>query len=165
MATQSFSAVLERVPKAALWTILVVPFNVPEVLGERGNVRVRGTMNGQPFRCALRPRGGGQHYMMVNKAMRDAAGMAVGAAVDVVLELDTKERPADVPPDLAVVLNGNAAAAAAFAKLSPSHRFEFVSWLEETQNPDMRQKRLSRTVEMLAARTSPRGPSNRGRGG
>jgi hypothetical protein len=80
MATQSFSAVLERLPIEALWTILVAPFNVYEVFGQRDIVPVRGTLNGQPFRASLRPllpefRGtqrpldGDCHFIMVNKKM------------------------------------------------------------------------------------------------
>lgn len=175
MATRSFSSVLERLPVDALWTILVAPFNVYEVFGTKGVVPVRGTLNGQPFRASLRPLlqpfCGTQrpvdsdcHFIMVNRKMREAAGLEVGEAVQVVLELDTEERLVEVPPDLAAALSTDAAAGAAYEKLSKSRRYEFVSWLNGTQNPGTRQKRIARILEMLAAGTTPRTPRKRDKG-
>ena len=175
MATQSFSALLERLPVDALWTILVAPFNVYEVFGQKDIVPVRGTLNGQPFRASLRPllpqfRGtqrpldGDCHFIMVNKKMREAAGLEVGEAVQVVLELDTEERLVEVPPDLAAALSTDAAAGAAYEKLSKSRRYEFVSWLNGTQNPDTRQQRIARILEMVAAGTTLRTRSKRDKG-
>jgi hypothetical protein len=174
MATQSFSAVLERLPIDALWTILVAPFSVYEVFGKKGIVPVRGTLNGQPFRASLRPllpefRGpqrpldGDCHFIMVNRKMREAAGLEIGKAVQVVLELDTEERLVEVPPDLAAAFSTDAAAGAAYEKLAKSRRYEFVSWLNGTRNPDTRQKRIARILEMLAAGITPRTPRKRDR--
>jgi hypothetical protein len=172
MATRSFSTVLERLPVDALWTILVAPFNVYEVFGEKGIVPVRGTLNGHPFRASLRPllpqfRGTERpvdsdcHFIMVNRRMREEADLKVGEAVRIVLELDTEPRPVEAPPDLAAALGTDAAAGAAYERLSKSHRYEFVSWLNGTQNPDTRQKRIARILEMLAAGTTPRTPRKR----
>jgi hypothetical protein len=175
MATQSFSAVLERLPVDALWTILVAPFNVCEVFGQKDIVPVRGTLNGQPFRASLRPllpqfRGprrpldGDCHFIMVNRKMREAAGLKVGEAVQVELDLDTEERLVEAPPDLAAAFSADAAAGAAYEKLSKSHRYEFVSWLNGTRNPDTRRKRIARILEMLAAGTTPRTPKKQDKG-
>ncbi len=162
MATQTFSAVLERLPIDALWTVLFIPFNVNEVFGTKGGVRVRGTLNGQPFRRSLLPFGDtDRHFIMVNRQMREAAGMKVGEPVLIVLEQDTEEPTVEVPPDLAAAFTTDAAAGAAYEKLAKSRRYEFVSWLNRTQNPDTRQKRIARILEMLAAGTTPR---TRGKG-
>ncbi len=164
MATRSFSAVLERIPNIpALWTILVIPFNVHEVFGAKGGVRVRGTLNGQPFRRSLLRRPDDSYFIMVNREMREAAGMKVGEPVQVVLEADTEERTVEVPPDLAAAFSADAAAGAAYEKLSMSHQYEFVSWLNRTKNPDTRQKRIADILEMLAAGTTPRTPRKRGK--
>jgi hypothetical protein len=167
MATRTFSAPLERLPVEALWTILVAPFSVYEVFGQKDIVPVRGTLNGQPFRASLRPLlpefrstqrplDGDCHFIMVNRKMREAAGLKVGEAVQVVLDLDTEERTVDAPPDLAAAFSAQAAAGAAYEKLSKSRRYEFVSWLNGTKNPDTRQKRIAGILEMLAAGTTPR---------
>jgi hypothetical protein len=175
MATQSFSAVLERLPVDALWTILVAPFNVYEVFGQKDIVPVRGTLNGHPFRASLRPllpefcepqrpADSECHFIMVNKKMREADGLEVGEAVQVVLELDTEERLVEVPPDLAAAFSIDAAAGSTYEKLSKSRRYEFVAWLNATQNPETRQKRIARILEMLAAGTTLRPPRKQGKG-
>ncbi len=151
MATQEFSAVVERLPGDELWTVLVMPFDAEQVFGTKGSVRVRGTINGVPFRRSIHPRDDGRHFIMLNKEMRKAAGMVVGEPVHVVLEQDTGERTVDVPPDLANALAADAAIGEAYAKLTHSRRFEFVRWLNQTQNPETRQRRIARILAMVVA--------------
>lgn len=59
-----------------------------------------------------------------------------------------KELP--VPAELATALKKNKAAAAAFAKFSPSHRNEYVEWITEAKREETRAKRLATTLEWLA---------------
>jgi uncharacterized protein YdeI (YjbR/CyaY-like superfamily) len=55
-----------------------------------------------------------------------------------------------IPADLAEALAGNRAAAATFAKFSPSHRKEYIEWIIEAKRPETRQKRLATTLAWLA---------------
>jgi uncharacterized protein YdeI (YjbR/CyaY-like superfamily) len=59
-------------------------------------------------------------------------------------------QPVAVPDDLASGLKKNAAAAATFEKLTPSHRKEYVEWITEAKRDETRQKRLATTLEWLA---------------
>jgi uncharacterized protein YdeI (YjbR/CyaY-like superfamily) len=62
-----------------------------------------------------------------------------------------KPRPAlPVPADLATALRKSKAASAAFEKLSPSHRHEYVEWITEAKRDETRRKRLATTLEWLA---------------
>jgi uncharacterized protein YdeI (YjbR/CyaY-like superfamily) len=61
-----------------------------------------------------------------------------------------KKREARVPADLQKALARNAKARAAFAAFSPSHRREYVEWIEEAKRPETREKRVATTVEWLA---------------
>jgi len=158
MSALSFSTVVERLPGDELWTVLVMPFDVEQVFGTKGSVRVRGTINGVPFRRSIHPRDDGRHFMMLNRQMREEAGMMVGEPVQVVMELDTGERTVEVPPDLAEALDADAAFGEAYAKLAHSRRFEFVRWLNGTKNPETRQRRIARIKEMVAAGESLRPP-------
>lgn len=164
MATLSFSAVVERLPGDELWTILIMPFDVEQVFGTSGSVRVRGTLNGVPFRRSIHPRGDGRHFMMLNRQMREEAGMEVGEPVQVVLEQDTGERTVEVPPDLAKALDADAAIGEVYARLAHSRRFEFVRWLNQTKNPETRQRRIARILEMVAAGQSLRPPRRKKQG-
>lgn len=151
MATHSFSSVLERLPGKALWTTLSVPPEVQEAFPATGDVPVRGTMNGKPYRCTLRRIGAGPRFMLVNKQLREACGMAPGEPVDVVLEMDTEERLVQVPADLAEALAAKPEIALKYEKLPKSPRFAFVRWLEATHIAETRQRRVARILEMVAA--------------
>lgn len=60
-------------------------------------------------------------------------------------------RPApQSPPDLEAALRKNAQARAAYQRLSPSHRREYVEWLEEAKRDETRKRRLATTIEWLS---------------
>ncbi len=54
-----------------------------------------------------------------------------------------------VPKELTVALSKNKAAKATFDKFSPSHKREYVAWIEEAKTEPTRNKRLATTVEWL----------------
>lgn len=168
MDTYSFSSAVERSISDKSWFVIVIPADVAQAWFDAGQGRVSGAIAGQPFRGPIRSRCDGRFYLVVNKAIRQTAGLAVGDTVQVTLEVGAGESETPLPADLAAVLNGNPVAGAAFARMAPSHRREFVAWLDETKNPDTRQRRLARVLEMLAAWKSPataaRGDT-RGQGG
>jgi len=58
--------------------------------------------------------------------------------------------PLGVPADLTAALANNRKAAAAWEKLSPSHRREYVEWLAEAKQPATRDRRLATTIEWVA---------------
>jgi hypothetical protein len=61
------------------------------------------------------------------------------------------DRPeAVVPDDLVAALERNEAARLTFEGFPPSHRREYVEWLEEAKSPATRQKRLATTIEQLS---------------
>jgi uncharacterized protein YdeI (YjbR/CyaY-like superfamily) len=55
-----------------------------------------------------------------------------------------------VPDDLTKALAKNKAAKMAFEKFSPSHKREYVMWIEEAKTEPTRNKRLATTVEWLS---------------
>ena len=134
-----------------------VPFDVEKTFGTRGRVPVRGTLNGAPFRSSLFPMGG-CHFMVVNRHLRAASGVRGGETVPVQLERDTEERVINAPPDLARALKADKAAQATWDKLSYTHRREHVEHLEDAKKPETRQRRLEKSIALLAAgRKEPRG--------
>jgi uncharacterized protein YdeI (YjbR/CyaY-like superfamily) len=59
-------------------------------------------------------------------------------------------RPApDVPPDLAAALEGCPPAGSAFAALPPSHKIEYLRWIDEARRPETRARRIASTLERL----------------
>jgi uncharacterized protein YdeI (YjbR/CyaY-like superfamily) len=63
------------------------------------------------------------------------------------------QRTAEVPPDLAAALAGDAGANAAFERLGRSDRYAVILPLLKARTPETRAKTLARTVARLAAPT------------
>lgn len=114
--------------------------------------RVVGTLNGRPFRSNLAKMDGAL-VLGVHKANVEALGLAIGDTVQVTMALDTEPRGDDVPPEiLADALRGDAAAAATWEKLAPSHRREYVGYIKEARKEETRVRRVQRTINELAGR-------------
>ncbi len=58
-----------------------------------------------------------------------------------------KEMP--VPTDLKKALSTNAKAAATFKDFAPSHRREYIDWIEDAKRPETRDRRLQTTLQWL----------------
>ena len=154
---QTFRAkITGRGPNSA-WTQLDIPFDVLQAFGSKAMVPVRGTLNDFPFRNSLKPNGDGTHYMHVNKALLAGAGVQVGAMVTVVMDLDKTPRTVTVPDDLRSALAKAPSLENIFDQLAYSHRKEFVDWIEQARRPETRTTRVAKTLELLAARKTPKG--------
>jgi len=150
MPKQEFEAVLEKPDAAGTWTYFTVPFKVEEVFETKAQVKVAGTINDVPFRSSLIPHGDGVHYMVVNKGIRERAGVGRGDVVKVVMDIDTAPRKVIVPAAFKELLEQSPGARTNFEDLSYSHKKEYVSWFEEAKREETRERRMNKAVEMLS---------------
>jgi hypothetical protein len=130
-------------------TGILIPFNVEKAFGSKGRVPVRGTVNGFPFRSSVFSMGG-NHYMAVNREMREGADAKGGDTVSVVMEVDTEPRIVTAPADFKKALARNKDVNAAFDKLSYTHRKEFVKWIEDAKKEETRARRIEKALVMLS---------------
>lgn len=130
-------------------TSIVLPFSAKAVFGKAGLIKVKGTINGYPFRNAISPQGDGTHYMVVNKQLRKASGVSGGQRIHVVMEEDTEERIVIVPEDFQQALDGNADAKAFFEGLTASYRGTYVGWIESAKRAETRVGRIEKAIEKL----------------
>jgi antitoxin component of MazEF toxin-antitoxin module len=127
-------------------TGLRVPDDVVEALGAGKRPPVAVTVGGHTYRTTVAPMGGA-FWVPLAAEHREAAGVAAGDEVDVRVELDSAPRETPLPDDLDAALDE--AARSHFHALAPSHRKEWVRWIEEAKKPETRTARIERTAAAL----------------
>jgi hypothetical protein len=133
------------------WCFIAIPFNVTDVWGARGQVPVKGTINGFPFRTTIQPMSG-THLLTFNKQLQAGANAKAGDVVSVVMERDTQERAVEVPAELAKAFRGSKQAKTIWDGLAYTHRKEFAQWISSAKQEETRHRRAAKAVDMLVAK-------------
>jgi uncharacterized protein YdeI (YjbR/CyaY-like superfamily) len=146
-----FKAVLEKGSRALGWTIARVPFDPAKEWKEMVRLRVCGEVGGAPFRTSLFPDARGGYYLLVNRAMQEGAGVALGDAAEFTLQPDLEPREAEFPDELAVLLDEEQGLREWYGELTEYTRREIGKWVNGVKGDEARMRRAEQMAERLLA--------------
>lgn len=151
-----FKAILERGTNGLGWTTVRVPFDPHEAWTRMLRLRVRGKVLSRKaanveFRTSLFPVPGenGCYLLLVNKRLQGEAGITIGSLAEFSLEPDLEPRPAELPDELASVLEEEPRLLGYYNGLSESMRREIGKWITNVKSDASRVKRAEQTAERL----------------
>ena len=128
----TFDTVIEEAGRGG--ACVAIPFDVHEVFGTRGQVRIRATFACVAYRGSLAPMGG-RHVLGVTRAVRESLGKRTGDPIRVEVWADIDPSEVEVPDDLAVALASRPRARAFFHALAYTYRNEYVGWITGAKRP------------------------------
>jgi hypothetical protein len=133
------------------WIILKLPQSASSKLPSRGQVMVKGTINGFPFQTALEPDGKGSHWFKIDKHLQKSAKVTAGDTVALAIE-STKEWPEPtVPTDLKTALAAHPQVQALWTNITPMARWEWIRWIGATSKFETRARRIEIARSKLTA--------------
>jgi uncharacterized protein YdeI (YjbR/CyaY-like superfamily) len=148
-APKHFEARLERLRSGLGWIIVYVPFDAAKLWGLRGQIKVRGEINGFAFRTSLFPTGDGRHFLLVNKRMQKGARAFEGRVARFQMEFDNEKQIVAVPEEFTRVLRQDRSLRRWYEALSDSSRNEIVKWITDPKSAEARLRRAEQMAERL----------------
>jgi len=151
-----FAALLEKSGEGMDAAYVSFPYDVRKEFGTGGQVKIKATFDGEPYRGSLAPMGGSRHVVGVLQKIRKTIGKVPGQMIDVTVEIDDEERVVAVPEELSAVLDKDPKSRAFFDTLSYTNRKEYALWISSAVKEETRNKRLSQiTAKLRAGKKNP----------
>jgi uncharacterized protein YdeI (YjbR/CyaY-like superfamily) len=148
-AAQRFEARLERMRSRLNWVIIHMPFDAAKVWRMRGQIKVKGEINGFAFRTSLFPTREGRHILLVNKRMQKGARAAEGSVARFQIELDREERTVEIPDELKRIFSEARPLRCWYDELNHSTRNDIAKWITEPKSAEARVRRAEQIAERL----------------
>jgi uncharacterized protein YdeI (YjbR/CyaY-like superfamily) len=146
---QHFEGRLERLRSRLQWVVVYIGFDAAAVWGLRGQIKVKGEINGFPFRTSLFPTREGRHFLLVNKKMQKGAGTREGKTASIRIELDLEKRIAKIPSHLNTIFKEERSLKSWYEQLNYSTRSEIAKWIAEPKSVEARKRRAEQMAERL----------------
>lgn len=145
----SKTCVLEKIQEKGGWTYVLIKGIVGDPHKPFRYLRVKGNIDDFPIvQYNLMPMGEGVLFLPIKAEIRKKINKDVGDKVKVVLYLD--DSPLQIPDDVQLCLNDDAAIKYRFEKLSPSHKKEYIDYINEAKKIETRVNRIAKMIEKLS---------------
>jgi uncharacterized protein YdeI (YjbR/CyaY-like superfamily) len=145
-----FRAVLEPLSGNLGWLVARLPFDPAKTWTRMVRLRVKVEAGGEIFRTSLFADSGHQgHFVLVNKKMQKAAGVARGGMIDLEIEPDLEERASAAPKELEALFKKEKALAKLYGNLSDSNKRDIARTISEVKSPEARQRRVDQMAERM----------------
>jgi hypothetical protein len=146
---KKFKATLEHGLPGLGWTVAKLPFDPHETWKQMVRLRVRGVVQGVEFRTSLFPIPEGGLCVMLNKKVLSKAGLALGSVAEITLRPDLEDRPAELPDELAELLEEEEGLRDFYDSFSEAMRREIGKWINDVKSEASRVKRCEQMAERL----------------
>src|ERR1700692_2401599 len=150
-AAKGFDARLERLRPRLHGIIVRIPFDAAKAWGLRGQIKVKGEINGFAFRTSLFPIREGRHFLLINKTMQRGARAAEGNLAHFHVELDREKRTVTLPGELTRILKQDRSLLRWYGELNHSTRNYIAKWIAEPKSSEARMRRSEQIAERLLA--------------
>jgi hypothetical protein len=142
-----FEAALRMLDKS---TILQLPADASARMPSRGQVSVRGTINGHEFKTVLEPDGSSGHWMRVDGKLQRAAEVGAGDAAKFEMQAIKEWPEPALPKDFEKALaSAPKKIRDVWKDITPMARWEWVRWINATNNRDTRRRRVEVSISKM----------------
>ena len=146
MKRYKFSAIIQR---SSGWGAFVIfPHDVLTEFGLKGRVPVQARLDGLPYAGSLMTCGTPYHLLAVPKDIRAQLAKEPGDPIVIELWKDDAPRTIELPEDFIKLLKKEKLLAD-FETLSMTRRKEYRNWLTSAKKEETRQRRLSKSIDIL----------------
>lgn len=147
-----FRAVLESLGDGLGWVVAWLPFDAGATWKTMVRRRVTVEVGGELFRTSLfagaRRKG---DFVLVNKKMQRTASAGVGAMVEFAISPDMEERQAELPDELASLIDDEPGLREWYDGLTEYWRREIGKWVMDVKSDEARMRRAEQMAERLLA--------------
>jgi hypothetical protein len=142
-----FKSTLHTIDK---WTILQLPESASLELPSRGQVMVRGTINGHDLRQVLEPDGNWGHWFKVDKKLQKTIGVTMGDTVTLEITPSKDWPEPNIPKDfLKALTTAPSKVQDLWTKITPMARWEWIRWVNATSIMETRARRVEVSISKM----------------
>lgn len=133
----------------APWAFVILPNEISGTLPRRGRTSIDGMINGTPFRATLEPDGNLSHWLRIDAALMDAAGVGFGDVARFEVRPVDEEPEPDMPDDLHTALAAAPDARAVWDDTTTIARVDWIHWIVSAKQAATRTKRVAEACDKL----------------